>query len=116
VDLSGPRHEACPSGAKYMVVGVAAIQSKDNTALPLLPFVRTITTKGSTEVAQAMHEIVNEIEALTLPQASAGQRIVRIQTDKGTEYQGKDFLELLKTRFIHPTTTTGYDPQANGTA
>ena len=51
-----------------------------------------------------------------MPEAVPGQRIVRIHTDKGTEFLGEVLQSDLRKRFVYHTHTVGYDPKANGTA
>ena len=51
-----------------------------------------------------------------MPDVMLGQRVVRLHSDRGTEYQGSSFEARLKERNIFHTTIVGYDPQANGVA
>ena len=116
VDLSGPHVYSWPDDYCYLLVAVARVQKKDGTSYPLLPFSRPLPSKASNSVARAVDDIIGQIEATTLPEAAAGQRITRLHTDKGTEYLGNVMEERLHQRMIHHTKTMGYDPKANGMA
>ena len=116
MDLSGPHTAAWPCESVYLVVGIARLQRISGGGLPLLPFVRCVPTKSSMEVSWAVDGIIGQIEALTIQDVVPGPRIVRLHTDKGTEYLGECMKHRLYERMIHHTTTLGYDPQANGLA
>ena len=69
------------------MVAVARLQAADGSSIPLLPFVRCLTSKNSSQVAGAVDEVIGEVEALTLPSkfpVCIGQRLRRLHTDKGT--------------------------------
>eukprot|EP00971_Amphidinium_carterae_P342204 6481431-Amphidinium_carterae.1 len=84
--------------------------------MPVLPFAQPIQSKSQSDVAKAVADMASTVEAIRIPQILPGQRIRRIQSDRGTEWFGGEASDLCQQRGWLWTYTTGYNPQANGTA
>ena len=86
---------------------------------PLLIDVRLLTTRTSTEVCDELEKMVAFFEALQSEGFVIGEtcRIKRLHSDRAGEFTAPFFARFLANhRTIHHSFTTGYDPQANGTA
>ena len=100
----------------YIVVSVLRIQDKTHQHSLLLPWVRTTAAETQSEVGNAVESIITEVEGVALEGIPYGKRVLRVQTDRGTEWLNKAFQEAMKSRGILHTYTQGYSPQSNGTA
>ena len=86
---------------------------------PLLIDVRLLTSRGSVEVCDALERMVAFFESLqsegfTITDSS---RIKRLHSDRAGEFTAPYFERFLTNhKSIYHTFTSGYDPQANGTA
>ena len=86
---------------------------------PLLIDVRLLTSRGSVEVCDALERTVAFFESLqsegfTITDSS---RVKRLHSDRAGEFTAPYFERSLTNRkSISHTLTSGYDPQANGTA
>jgi hypothetical protein len=119
VDLSGPHalaENVQGHSVSYMLVAVLRIQSKDFKDSLLLPWAVSIATKTQGEVEDALRALIVEIEGTPLKGIPYGQRVLRMQSDRGTEWLNKTVSQLMKEKGILHTSTQGRDPQANGTA
>eukprot|EP00971_Amphidinium_carterae_P189543 3762386-Amphidinium_carterae.2 len=70
------------------------------------------------EYFQTRHrkDVAAEIEALRIPNIQLGQRIRRLQSDRGPEFFSEELAELRHQRGWVWTTTSSYNPKSNGTA
>ena len=86
---------------------------------PLLIDVRLLTSRGSVEVCDALERMVAFFESLqsegfTITDSS---RVKRLHSDRAGEFTAPYFERVLTNhKSIYHTFTSGYDPQANGTA
>ena len=86
---------------------------------PLLIDVRLLTTRTSTEVCDELEKMVAFFEALQSEGFAIREtnRIKRLHSDRAGEFTAPFFAGFFANhRTIHHSFTTGYDPQANGTA
>ncbi len=116
LDLAGPYDISELNAARYLLVAAYRGVDKGGAALPVLPFVCPLPGKHSIDVTAAVEDILRQIEALNCPWLQDGQRVVRVHSDRGSEFVNSTLRQALQSRKIHQTLTRGYNPQANGTA
>ena len=86
---------------------------------PLLIDVKLLSTRTSTEVCDKLEKMVAFFKALQSEGLPIGEspRIRRLHYDKAGEFTAPFFARFLTNcKTIDHTFTSGYDPQANGTA
>ena len=113
IDIAGPLVTS-DDGFTYFLVGALRLPG-----FPLLIDVRLLTTRTSTEVCDELEKMVAFFEALQSEGFAIGEtsRIKRLHSDRAGEFTAPFFARFLANhRTIHHSFTTGYDPQANGTA
>ena len=113
IDIAGPLVTSNDSFT-YFLVGALTLPG-----FPLLIDVRLLTTRTSTEVCDELEKMVAFFEALQSEGFAIGEtsRIKRLHSDRAGEFTAPFFARFLANhRTIHHSFTTGYDPQANGTA
>ena len=101
-------------GYVYFLVGALRLPG-----FPLLIDVRLLQTRTSAEVCHQLDVMVNYFESLCFEgfPISDASRIRRLHSDRAREFTAAFFEKFLAHRQgIYHTLTTGYDPQANGTA
>eukprot|EP00971_Amphidinium_carterae_P352487 6492616-Amphidinium_carterae.4 len=122
VDLAGP---LMPDRAenKYLVVGVWV--GFYNHRSVSLPFVELVTSRLATEVFAAISRIVARLESLVssvLPNIShhvprlSGLRVIRLHTDRASEFLGKVAKEWASKNGVFATQTGAHSPESNGRA
>ena len=87
--------------------------------MPLLIDVRTLTSRTSTEVCDEIERMVSFLEALQTESFGIGEtsRIRRLHSDRAGEFTATYFSRFLAGhKSMRHSFTSGYDPQANGTA
>ena len=113
IGIAGP-FNASYDGFHYFLVG--ALRLPD---IPLLNDVRMLRTSTSVEVCAALEKITAYFECLSFEgfKITDSTRIKRLHSDKAGEFTAPYFERSLSNhRSIYHTFTSGYDPQANGTA
>ena len=113
IDIAGP-FNASYEGFHYFLVG--ALRLPD---LPLLIDVRLLRTRTSVEVCAALEKMTAYFESLSFEgfEIKDSTRIKRLHSDRAGEFTAPFFEKFLSNhRSIYHTLTSGYDPQANGTA
>ena len=101
-------------GFTYFLVGALRLPG-----FPLLIDVKLLSTRTSTEVCDELEKMVAFFEALQSEGLPIGEspRIRRLHSDKAGEFTAPFFARFLTNhKTIDHTFTSGYDPQANGTA
>ena len=113
IDIASPLSSS-DDGYIYFLVGALRLPG-----YPLLIDVRLLQTRTSSEVCHQLDVMVSYFESLTsegFPLTDA-PRIRRLHSDRAGEFTAPFFEKFLAhRRGIYHTLTTGYDPQANGTA
>ena len=107
IDIAGPYIES-HEGHHYFLVGALRLPDR-----PLLIDVRLLKTRTSVEVCAALERMTSFFESLSFEgfEITGSPRIKRLHSD------ALYFQKFLSNhRSIYHTLTTGYDPQANGTA
>ncbi|CAE7168455.1 unnamed protein product, partial [Symbiodinium necroappetens] len=106
IDIAGP-YAAAYDGTKYALVAVFRID--DNLQLH---FMRPMKRRLWSELFSALQSILAQVSAI------CGERpqVVRIHSDKAREFLAQRVIEGINALGVFKTTTTGYDPQANGLA
>ena len=113
IDIAGP-FTTSDDGFTYFLVGALRLPG-----LPLLIDVRLLTSRTSVEVCDALERMVAFFESLhfegfTITDSS---RVKRLHSDRAGEFTAPFFERfLINHKSIYHTFTSGYDPQANGTA
>ena len=113
IDIAGPYIES-HEGHHYFLVGALRLPDR-----PLLIDVRLLKTRTSVEVCAALERMTSFFESLSFEgfEITDSPRIKRLHSDRAREFTALYFLKFLSNhRSIYHTLTTGYDPQANGTA
>ena len=113
IDIAGPL-AVSDDGFAYFLVGALRMPG-----LPLLIDVRTLTSRTSTEVCDELEKMVSFLEALQTEGFGIGEtsRIKRLHSDRAGEFTAPYFSRFLANhKSMHHSFTSGYDPQANGTA
>ena len=113
IDIAGPL-TLSDDGFTYFLVGALRLPG-----FPLLIDVKLLSTRTSTEVCDELEKMVAFFEALQLEGLPIGEspRIRRLHSDKAGEFTAPFFARFLTNhKMIDHTFTSGYDPQANGTA
>ena len=113
IDIAGPL-TLSDDGYSYFLVGALRLPG-----LPLLIDVKLLTTRTSAEVCDELEKMVAFFEALQTEGLMIGEtcRIKRLHSDKAGEFTALFFSKFLSNhKTIDHTFTSGYDPQANGTA
>ena len=113
IDIAGPL-TLSDDGYSYFLVGALRLPG-----LPLLIDVKLLTTRTSAEVCDELEKMVAFFEALQTEGLLIGEtcRIKRLHSDKAGEFIAPFFSKFLSNhKTIDHTFTSGYDPQANGTA
>ena len=113
IDIAGPL-TLSDDGYTYFLVGSLRLPG-----LPLLIDVKLLTTRTSAEVCDELEKMVAFFEALQTEGLTIGEtcRIKRLHSDKAGEFTAPFFAKFLSNhKTIDHTFTSGYDPQANGTA
>ena len=77
-----------------------------------LPFVRGLSSKRADEVAEALENIIAELECIT----ETSNVLTRFHSDAGGEFMNAKVQSMLTRRGIFQTSTQGCDPKANGLA
>ena len=67
-------------------------------------------------MATGIEMAIDRIETWNSPKFQNGRRVLRVHSDRGTEFVNRTLASALRSRNILHTTTRGYTPQANGTA
>ena len=68
------------------------------------------------ETTAAVERMIDHAETWAAPQLQDGRRVLRVLSDKGTEWVNKTLAASMTRRGVLQTTTKGYTPQANGVA
>ena len=113
IDIAGPISRS-EDGFNYFLVG--ALRLPD---YPLLIDVRLLQTRTSAEVCHELGRMTSYFEALSSEgfPLTDSPRIRRLHSDRAGEFTAPFFEKFLSGRKgIYHTLTSGYDPQANGTA
>ena len=113
IDIAGPHIES-REGHHYFLVGALRLPDR-----PLLIDARLLETRTSVEVCAALERMTSFFESLSFEgsEITGSPRIKRLHSDTAREFTALYFQKLLSNhRSIYHTLTTGYDPQANGTA
>ena len=113
IDIAGPLTKS-DDGYVYFLVGALRLPG-----FPLLIDVRLLQTRTSAEVCHQLDVMVNYFESLCFEgfPITDAPRIRRLHSDRAREFTAAFFEKFLAhRRGIYLTLTTGYDPQANGTA
>ena len=125
-DLSGPHPVAMGTKFVYLLVAVVVVPAsvlKSETGIHglteapeaeetlKLPFVKGLQQKTGKEVADALKEIFNEVDALF-----HARSVLQFHSDAGKEFVNVHVKEALRDRGIHQSTTQGHDPAQNGMA
>ena len=113
IDIAGPYIES-HEGHHYFLVGALRLLDK-----PLLIDVRLLKTRTSVEVCAALDRMTSFFESFSFEgfEITDSPRIKRLHSDRAREFTALYFQKFLSNhRSIYHTLTTGYDPQANGTA
>ena len=76
-----------------------------------LPFVRGIASKSAKEVRDGINSVLAELNSIL-----GEQIVVRLHTDAGKEFVNNAIKEMLRDMKVYATSTSGYDPRANGRA
>ena len=106
IDLAGP-YTAAYDGTKYALVAVFRIDENLQ-----LHFVRPMKRRLWNELFSSLQSILAQVSAI------CGERpqVVRIHSDKAREFLAQRVIEGINALGVFKTTTTGFDPQANGLA
>ena len=106
IDLAGP-YTAAYDGSKYALVAVFRVDENLQ-----LHFMRPMKRRLWTEMFESLQSILAQVSAI------CGERpqVVRVHSDKAREFLAQKVVEGINSMGIFKTTTTGYDPQANGLA
>ena len=106
IDLADP-YAAAYDGTKYALLAVFRIDESTQ-----LHFVRPMKRRLWSELYSALQSVLAQVSAL------CGERpqVVRIHSDKAREFLAQRVVEGINALGVFQTTTTGYDPQANGLA
>ena len=130
---SSPLIVVCYAGKKYVLLQanhrqgraveypqmeflVGALRLPDR---PLLIDARLLKTRTSVEVCAALERMTSFFQSLSFEgfEITDPPRIIRLHPDRARELTALYFQKFLSNhRSIYHTLTTGYDPQANGTA
>ena len=113
INIAGPYIES-HEGHHYFLVGALRLPDR-----PLMIDVRLLRTRTSVEVCAALERMTSFFESLSFEELEItdSPRIKRLHSDRAREFTALCFQKLLSNhRSIYHTLTTGYDPQANGTA
>ena len=113
IDIAGPL-PLSDDGFICFLVGALRLPG-----LPLLSHVKLLSTRTSTEVCDELETMVAFFEALQSEGFNIGEscRIKRLHSDRAGEFTAPFFSRFLSNhKTIDHTFTSGYDPQANGTA
>ena len=113
MDIAGLYIES-HEGRHYFLVGALRLPDR-----PLLIDVRLLKTRTSIEVCAALERMTSFFESLSFEglEITDSPRIKRLHSDRAREFTALHFQKFLSNhRSIYHTLTTGYDPQANGTA
>ena len=113
IDIAGP-FTVSDDGFTYFLVGALRMPG-----FPLMIDVRNLTSRTSTEVCDELEKMVAFFEALQSEGFTIGEtsRIKRLHSDRAGEFTAPYFSRFLANhKTIHHSFTSGYDPQANGTA
>ena len=113
VDIARPYIES-HEGHHYFLVGALRLPDR-----PLLIDARLLKTRTSVEVCSALERMTSFFEGLSFEgfEITDSPRIKRLHSDRAREFTALYFRKFLSNhRSIYHTLTTGYDPQANGTA
>ena len=112
-DIAGPYIESHES-RHYFLVGALRLPDR-----PLMIDVRLLKTRTSVEACAALERMTSFFESLSFAgfEITDSLRIKRLHSDRAKEFTALYFQKFLSNhRSIYHTLTTGYDPQANGTA
>ena len=113
IDISGP-FPTSDDGFSYFLVGALRLPG-----FPLLIDAKLLSTRTSAEVCDELEKMTSFFESLQfegfpIPETA---RIKRLHSDRAGEFTAPYFQRFLSNhKSIHHTLTSGYDPQANGTA
>ena len=113
IDIAGPLTRSDDSFS-YFLVGALRLPG-----LPLLTDARPLTSRTSGEVCDALSQMVAFFEALQCEGFTIGEttRVKRLHSDRAGELTAPYFARFINNhQTIYHTFTSGYDPQANGTA
>ena len=113
IDIAGPYIES-HEGHRHFLVGALRLPNR-----PLLIDARLLKTRTSVEVCAALERMTSFFESLSFEgfEITDSPRIKRLHSDRAREFTALYFQKFLSNhRSIYHTLTTGYDPQANGTA
>ena len=113
IDIAGPLATS-DDDFTYFLVGALRLPG-----FPLLIDVRLLTTRTSTEVCDELEKMVAFFAALQSEGFPIGEtcRVKRVHSDRAGEFTAPYFARFIANhRTIHHSFTSGYDPQANGTA
>ena len=114
IDIAGPYIES-HEGHHYFLVGALRLPNR-----PLLIDARLLKTRTSVEVCAALERMTSFLESLSFEgfEITDSPRIKRLHSDRDKESSLPLYFQkfLSNHRSIYHTLTTGYDPQANGTA
>ena len=113
IDIAGP-FTTSDDGYTYFLVGALRLPG-----FPLLIDVRLLTSRGSVEVCDALERMVSFFESLQSKgfTTTDSSRIKRLHSDRAGELTAPYFKRFLTNhKSTYHTFTSGYDPQANGTA
>ena len=111
IDIAGPSLSS-DDGYSYFLVGALRLPG-----FPLLIDVRLLTSR--TSVCDQLERMIAYFESLQFEGFPIGEtcRIKRLHSDRAGELTAPHFERFLSNhKSIYHTLTTGYDPQANGTA
>ena len=113
IDLAGPMVTS-EDNYHYFMVGALRLPG-----YPLLIDVKLLQTRTSAEVCHRLERMTAFFESLTIPGLPLGDtpRIRRLHSDRAGEFTSKYFETFLTNhKSIFHSLTSGYNPQANGTA
>ena len=107
IDIAGP-FTTSDDGFSDFLVGALRLPG-----FPLLIDVRLLSSRGSVEVCVALERMVAFFESLY----ADSLRVKRLHSDRAGEFTAPYFERFLTNhKSVYHTFTSGYDPQANGTA
>ena len=113
IDIAGP-FTTSDDGHSYFLVGALRLPG-----LPLLIDVRTLSTRGAVEVCDELEKMVSYQECRQCEGLPVGgtSRIKRLHSDRSGEFTAPFLARLLSNhKSTYHSFSSGYDPQANGTA
>eukprot|EP00971_Amphidinium_carterae_P154883 3071205-Amphidinium_carterae.2 len=113
VDLMEPFPVSYPKKFRYALVGAF----RDTGApAPLFPVSVPLRSNEAKNVAEAIRTSILFIESVHTGMYAEGKRIHAILSDKGSEFENKDVVDMLADLAVFQSFTSGYSPQSSGAA